>query len=58
MRDSNDELRNQSIFKIDEEDEERKVSYNDIVLDKKDDQSSDEDSYSLDDHDNDLDELE
>jgi hypothetical protein len=41
MRDSNDELRNQSIFKIDEEDEESKVNYNDIVLDKKDDQSSD-----------------
>jgi hypothetical protein len=41
MRDSNDELRNQSIFKIDEEDEEQKVNYNDIVLDKKDDQSSD-----------------
>jgi hypothetical protein len=58
MRDSNDELRNQSIFKIDEEDEERKVSYNDIVLDKKIDQISEEDSDSLGDHDNDRDELE
>jgi hypothetical protein len=35
MQDGNDGLRNQAIFKIDDEDEERKVSYNDIVLSEK-----------------------
>lgn len=40
MQDGNDGLRNQAIFKIDDEDEERKVSYNDIVLSEKSEQHS------------------